>query len=120
MVEVLQLTGILIFSDKKTCLLFEKKIPLVAKLVGPHIFQANTNALRILFVNHTTGVEFFTIKSGERTLEEFISNKSVMRRAFNTWHLFKVLESNIYVARGEKTPKVVVRNWTRNHTGDKA
>ena len=103
------------FSD-----LSDKKVDLIVKLVGCKIYQANVNALRVLFVNFRTGVEFFTIKSGERTLEEFIGNKSVMRRAFNTWYLFKVVESNIYVARGEKTPKVVVRNWTRNHTGDKA
>ncbi len=98
----------------------DKKVTLVAKLVGSNIYQANTDALRLLFINHTTGADFFTIKSGDRTLEEFIGNKSVMSRAFNTWHLFKILESNIYLARGEKPSKVVVRNWTSNHTGDKA
>ncbi len=119
MVEVLQLTGILLFSDEQT--LLSNKVALVAKLVGLNIYQEHTTTLRNLFVNFTTGVEFFTIKSGERTLDEFIGNKSMMRRAFFKWHLFNVVEKNIIVCRGKpQKAKVVVRNWTRNHSGDKA
>ncbi len=98
----------------------DKKMKLLVKLVGKKIFVASTDSIRHLFVNYVARKEVYPIKTGNATLEDFIGNMSVMRRAFNEWHKFNIVENNILIERGPKQTKTVVRNWKRNHYGDKA
>lgn len=60
------------------------------------------------------------ITFGRDCLAVYLNNITLKRDFFNKWNIFRVFERGIYVGRGESKSKVVVRNWTRRHTGDKA
>ena len=77
----------------------------------------NAETLKVLMQDAFMGTE---TKRGRSALAEFLNTTTVKRDYFIKWFMFRVTERGIWVERGDKKSKVVVRNWTRNHTGDKA
>ncbi len=99
--------------SKECAKIASKKIDNAANLIGKQVWFANFPTIREMFLNYVTG-------RNTTTLSEFISKMSVMKRAFLLWRFFMLVEKNIVIERGEKKSNVVVRNWKRNHSGDKA
>ena len=97
----------------------ENKVEITSRIIGNYnIWITNSSTLQSLMNAAFMSTENVTL--GRTNLAEFLNTISVKRDFFIKWQLFRVVEPRIYVARGEKKTKVVVRNWTRRHTGDKA
>ena len=90
-----------------------KKIQQVGKMVGKKIVNVHATSIRYLIYNYVTSMDLFTTEVGFTSLPDFVNNMSVMRNFFNGWRQVVAIEN-------PKKTKVVVRNWTRNHSGDKA
>ncbi len=96
-----------------------KKVEITSRIIGNfncRITNAETVRLLMKAAFHST----VNVTRARTALAEFLNSITIKRAFFNEWNLFRTIERGVYIARGEKTPKVVVRNWTRRHTGDKA
>jgi hypothetical protein len=96
-----------------------KKVEITSRIIGNfNVWTQNVETLKSLTTAAFHSDE--NITHGRTALAEFLYTISVKRDSFIKWHLFRVVERGIWVGRGERKSKVVVRNWTRHHTGDKA
>ena len=95
-----------------------KKVDIVSRIISNfNIWMKNAETLKVLMQDAFMGTE---TKRGRSALAEFLNTTTVKRDYFIKWFMFRVTERGIWVERGDKKSKVVVRNWTRRHTGDKA
>ncbi len=96
-----------------------KKVEITSRIIGNfNCWINNTETLKPLMkaAFHST----VKVTCARTALADFLNSITMKRAFFNKWDLFRTVERGVYIARSEKTPKVVVRNWTRRHTGDKA
>jgi hypothetical protein len=98
-----------------------KKVEITSRIIGNfNVWTQNAETLQSLMAAAFPMHSYENITHGQIALAEFLYTISVKRDSFIKWHLFRVVERGVWVGRGEKKSKVVVRNWTRRHTGDKA
>ncbi len=82
------------------------------------MFGSHADTLKVLL--NAPFCTSHNLTSSRTSLADFLHTISAKSDAFNKWRLFLLVETKVVVGRGEKTSKVVVRNWARRHTGDKA
>jgi hypothetical protein len=96
-----------------------KKVEITSRIIGNfNCWIYNTEKLQELMkaAFHSTS----DVTRNRIALAEFLNSIAVKRNFLNKWHIFRKVERGLYIERGEKTAKVVVRNWNRRHIGDKA
>ena len=136
MAEVLCLTGILFFSftdednssdgspipdrgpsfHTKT---LQKKVEVTSRMIGSfNIWMTNTALIGELLTNSFGSM--LNITNNRVVLADFIYSMKEKRLSFLNWKCFLVFKRKVVCVAEKKSPKVVVSNWTRRHSGDKA
>jgi hypothetical protein len=96
-----------------------KKVEITSRIIGNiNCWIYNTDKLKPLLkaAFHSTS----DVTSKRTAVAEFLNSVTVKRNFLSKWYTFHKFERGLYIELGEKPAKVVVRNWNRRHTGDKA